>query len=643
MADFRVRSTIREVLYSDRPVSDADAVVRSVARDVLAGDRLGLDSKALTRGVVREVLGAEKPNFGIARVIAEYLVRQPALLVPSSMREVLANGYTGSVLIEQVGSVYQNSATRLPVLPASQVQSITRDGHVAMFAVLDLPLDLPWSYSRTAQQYQLTVQAKVEGLPLSTSRAAALQQLAAMASAYLNPAFVWGMVHSAQEFMLVCQSTDIPYIPPTGALIPLVRQLALQARVEPLPISTETVRSVRQLALQARVEALPISVETAYTAQQLTVIASDPMPLPTSPASAGVVRAFAVQALTPDPNVIGLEYGRQTHQLTAQATDMPEPFGMVLCSADTTMVLQRADYQLPGDMVKTHSGQVHHLALAGYVLPDPPDVWSTSQYSAGWNKYTQLAQAGFYPDPDVLYTAAANSFTPSILELVTQRSPLPLWNSYTRTPTTVQLATQRTIYPDPDDMVGVGVFITGMMEQVASVAVYPPTNLPDGDLIVGQLAEQVASSVTYPNTGIPVSRAEISQLMEQVVSVVVYPSVDLLFSQLRVAGVAQQVATAATYADKGFIWSKVEAAQLVEQVATAASFTDKDAPGSYVRAGQLVEQVARVSVYPDKDVSAAMLRVAELVEVVLTRDLSLYGQPPATRRRDPIIVTRFIW
>lgn len=643
MADFGVSSVIRETLVGDRLGLDAKSTPRSVIRETVVGDRLGLDSKTLVRGLVREVIASEKPSFGIARVFAEYLIKQPALVLPSIIREVLTDGYTASVIIEQVAGAVNLASQSLPMPPISEVISVMQSRQVGQNVTQAyLQNEFPWSLTRSAQSSLKVVSARVEGLPISFTTAASVINLAACRLPVPRPDDVYSRTTTSQLVSLVVISTEIPYVPPIGAYVPLVRQRVVQAYVEPLPLSYSRGAQVVSSVVQAAVEPLPISEVSGAQVSNLAVSAADYDMPRSSVYTAQVVNRVVQTWQGPDPRVG--EVGVASYvTLAVQASDIPAFVGSVISGQSVVKAVQAADYPPPSGLVALMAPQVTSQAVSGSDYATPGDVQSQSAYAFANTMFTQLAPSAFYPDPDGMYVDAANSFTAQVVEVVTQRRLLPWVYSMTPVAQLSQKAVQATYYPPPDELLDRGVTAKLVAEQVAQVADYPSAVLPDSDGLVSLAMQQVAQVSTYPPPTGVYAQARVTLAMQQSMQQAAYADKGTIYSTLKTSLAVGQVLQSATYRDKDDILSYAVASQVAQSVAQAAVYLSKDSPQSRAVVMAAVGQVAQVAGYaPPSQVGSAAV-ATEVVAQVLSRDLSLYGFPPPPRRRRPVILTRYVW
>lgn len=647
MADFGVRSVVRESLVGDRLGLDTKATVRSVVRESLVGDRLGLDAKATVRSVVRETLAAERPWFGVARVMAEYLVKQPSLVIPSIMRELLTDGYTASVRIDQAAAVFNLSTSDLPVQPASEVQSVTGNRQVSNKVVQEyLDNDFAWSLTRTTQVYNVALAARVEALPISNvSNAQSISVVSQVAELgfYAPPGELWGRSSAAQAICLVVISTEIPYVPPSGAYAPQVVNMAVVAS-DPMPLPTSPVYAAQSISavVTAAIEALPISTTTVSQSVSLSVTATDP----TAPIS--VMRSAAVlsQAVHKwqgaDPRVGSVTAG-QAFTLAVGATVMDPLVGAVIAGQYLSKAVLGADYPPVDGLVALYVPQVGSIALTDSAYATPPALWSVSRYAFANTMFTQRAPAAFYPDPEDIYQASIGWLVPQSVKLATQRRPLTWPISQTPTAQFLQNVTQRTFYPPPEEMLQFGITSRLVVEQVACVADYPSTVLPDSDVLSTLVAQQVASVAEYPPAGTLYASVSASMVVEQVAMVSEYADKGAVLSSVSSSLITEQVASVAVFGDKDAVLSYATGSQVIQQVTSVAAYLSKDSPQSFVSAKLIAEQVASVAEYPAKANVGSALTASLAVAQVMTRDLSLYGFPQPPRRRRPVIIARYIW
>lgn len=647
MADFGVRSVVRETLVGDRLGLESKATVRSVVRETLVGDRLGLDSKAIIPSIVRETLSSEPPSFGVARVIAEYLIKQPALAIPSIVRELLTDGYTASVLIEQAAFAGNLATLALPVQPASQVQSITGNRQVSNKVVQSyVDNDLPWSLSRATQVYNVALTARVEALPISDVSAAqsvsAVSQRAEL-GAYALPGELWSRTSAAQVVSLVVISTDIPYIPPIGAYVPHVTNIAVVAS-DPMPLPTSPVYAAQSVntAVVANVEPLPISATTVPQSVSVVVTAADPS-APISVTRSAAVRSQVVHEWQgPDPRVGAVITG-QAFTLAIGATVMDQLVGAVIAGQYISKAVLGADYPPVEGLVALYVPQVSSIAVADSIYPSPGDLQSLSYYAFANTMFSQQAPAAFYPDPDDIYQASIGWFAPQVSKLATQRSPLSWPLSPTPVPQVMQSVTQNTYYPPLDEVQQQGVTSRLVVEQVACVADYPSTVLPDSDATVTLAVEQVAAVADYPPAGTLYASISASLAVEQVAASAEYADKGAVLSSVSSSLVTELVASVAVFGDKDAVVSYATGSQVIQQVTSVAAYLDKDSPQSFAVAGLIVGQVASVAEYPAKANVGSALTASLSVAQVMTRDLSLYGFPPPPRRRRPVVIARYVW
>lgn len=647
MADFGVRSVIRETLVGDRLGLEAKATPASTMRETLVGDRFGLDSKAIIPTIIRETLASERPSFGVARVVAEYLIKQPALTIPSIIREILSDGYTGAALIEQAAFAGNQATLALPVQPASQVQSITSNRHVSNKVVQQyLDNDFAWSLTRATQVYNVALTARVEALPISDVSAAQSISIASQRAelgAYALPDELWSRTSANQVISLVVISSEIPFIPPSGAYVPHVTNIAVVAS-DPMPLPTSPVYAAQSVntAVVANVEAPPISTTTVPQSVSVVVTAAGPS-APISVTRSAVVRSQVVHEWQgPDPRVGAVITG-QTFTLAVGATVMDQLVGAVIAGQYISKAVLGADYPPVEGLVALYVPQVSSIAVADSIYALPGDLQSYSRYAFANTMFSQQAPAAFYPDPDDIYQASIGWFTPQVSKLATQRSPLDWPLSPTPVPQVVQNVTQNTYYPPPDEVQQQGVTSRLVVEQVACVAEYPSTVLPDSDGIASMVVEQVAMVAVYPPAGTLYASIRASLAVEQVASSAEYADKGAVLSAVSSSLITELVASVAVFGDKDAVVSYATGSQVIQQVTSVAAYLDKDSPQSFAVAGLIVGQVASVAEYPAKANVGSALTVSLSVAQVMTRDLSLYGFPPPPRRRRPVIIARYVW
>jgi hypothetical protein len=647
MADFGVRSVIRESLVGDRLGLEVKAVTPSIIRESLVGDRLGLDSKAITPSIIRETIAAERPSFGAARVVAEYLIKQPALVIPTIMREILTDGYTASVLIEQAAFAGNLATLALPVRPASEVQSITSNRQVSNKVVQSyVDNDFAWSLTRATQVYNVALTARVEALPISDVSAAqsvSVVSQRAELGAYALPGELWSRTSAAQVISLVVISTEIPYVPPSGAYAPHVTNIAVVAS-DPMPLPTSPVYAAQSVnaAIVANVEPLPISATTVSQSVSVVVTAADPS-APVSMTRSAAVRSQVVHEWQgPDPRV-GAVIAGQTFTLAVGATVMDPLVGAVIAGQYISKAVLGADYPPVEGLVALYVPQVGSVAVTDSLYTPASAVQSASAYAFANTMFSQQAPAAFYPDPDDMYQAAAGWFSPQAVGLATQRRPLSWPLSQTPTAQVLQNVTQRTPYPSPEEMLQFGVTTRLAVEQVACVADYPSTVLPDSDATVTLAIEQVASVAEYPPAGTLYASISASLTVEQVASSAEYADKGAVLSHVAAPLVTELVASVAVFGDKDAVVSYATGSQVVQQVTSVAAYLSKDDPQSFAVAGLIVGQAASVAEYPAKANVGSALTATLSVAQVMSRDLSLYGFPAPPRRRRPLVIARFVW
>lgn len=643
MADFGVRSAVRETLVVNDPTPDQKAQIRSTVREILFLEKPDFGIRAAVRESVVSSDPTPDQRAQVRNVIREMIIRPPWMGVRSTVRETLYIGDTAPLIENYAHSV--NSVTiSNPQEPIDNILSIMSYAFTFNAAIQQWSdNEFPTGFQEFSQVYGLAVQGKTPEASISlTSDSQVVSTAMQKAEAGLYPVIpeIQSTSNALQVYNLTVISRDIAYVPESGAFVPSSVNIAVQAFVEGIPISPVDVPQVTTLTLAgADYDGIPESPASVTSAFNIAVAAADaePVPIspmrdsqviniavidadytgmPTSPATSGQVVTTAVHEWQGPDSVVGAVISAETVTLTVTDTTMDPYVGAVINGQLTHKAVIDTTYPDPSGMVSLWVPAVFNNAVldADYALAS--DVSSFTRYAFANTRFTQLAPEAFYPDPGEMYVEASQWFVYQNIEKVVGANVEILPISQTPTPQVLEIVTMRADYPPVSTDEGFQVFLA---------------------------AGSVLTKTTYPSTVEPASDVTADLVFSEVLTRVDYPGKDEGFSFASANLVTEQVLSTATYGDKDASVSYAKSDLVVEQMLLTAEYLDKDLAQSYLSTSLVVEQVAGAAIYPPKDEVGSAAVVSGITEMLLRRDLSLYGPPPPKRRRNPIVITRYVW
>lgn len=586
----------------------------------------------------------------------------------------IASGARVAFLIEQVevgAPVYVPQLTEMAtqkkdVPPLSEVISYERVTLAALQVTIKYPdLDVPFPLStmRSAQLIEMVVQAKPVSVQ-SYEKAAQIKSMAVSRFNYTIPGDLWSMQQTAQSYILVCQSLDIPYQPQSGVF---ARQNVVQVVMasEPLPIWTSPAYA-GQLALQCvqkrPVEFLPNSISRAGQAfSQVTQPTEMPVPIgmehtaqvvqllvtPTvMPENVGMVMdgQSVMQVVTAYPDEKPISRTRVTQEFikVLHARVEPLPISQVAVTQEVIKVLHQSAYPLPDEMVVLFAGQMVQQIVSATEYP-PAYQPSPTMSPQVLVQFSTKPPASEYPSPEIVYEQSRKARVAQFPEMITQRLLMSLPISITRVPQMLISAVMRAEYDKPEDMANSGIFIRQAIEHVSVVAEYPTAGDPQSTVEVTQVVNQVAVEAEYPDAHLPVNYAITTQVVEQVSLVDAFPDPADMSSPVQVLQVTEGVGIAADYPDAGALHAPIVSYQVSEQVSLAAAYPDKDSPQSYAQVMQVLQLASIRATYPNKDLPQSTIRAYQVRQQVARRDLTMYQLPVPPRRHRVRIVFRYVY
>lgn len=386
--------------------------------------------------------------------------------------------------VEPLPASYSSAAQSLvqAVIPANFDEHTVGVEHVkttTSYAVSGLPLEMWWSYTRTAQMVSRVLQqSNDQTLPQSTTRVwtvasqylhktdlfptislirtAEVGQIVTMsADDYLPPInmLVWGAAGHA-DMQVLQQATDYPDpgVPTTAAVVPGAYLFYVQDSHYDSPediwdrSKVQTTGQVYELVPQRRPLGMPISYNPVAQFVEL-VTAFRFMEKPGDIANSGV-------------------FVSQITQPIAQVAEYPDP-------------------HLPSSPI-TVSQVIEHVAVPA----DYPDVHLPTSDAVVGQILEHVAQVDDFPDP-------ANMFRPLIVSQV------------------LQSVSQETTYPAWDTL-HKPVSVSQIVEHVSVTAIYPDKDQPQSLVKVTQVLQQVADKANYPDKDAPQSTLRVHQVFETV-------------------------------------------------------------------------------------------------------------------------------
>jgi len=684
----RLHQLSRDVLTAGTPANDTKVRAHTpLAKDMLvqAITRASLYQQSKDMLTVRTTKPSEPSR--LYRMYTQVLYRVLDLTLYQLQKDTLKKLDQVPTIFAKYSQNLQAVTQRSVVLPMASVISVeTARQSVSM--VLQKSDDMPFVWSKTrVTQGRLQVVQSLPNSVISVERVPQARNLVTSRAAMPVPLDMVSMENAGQNVLLICQSLDIPYQPTSGIYAHQQTVMAVQASSgmamwrSPASVAQYSVRVVQKLTR----EPFPRSLITVGE-QVSQVVQGVHMSVPLGMQETAQNASQVVQA-TDMPVPVGMELATQAVQLTAQQTVMPQGIGMVIAAQEVAQVLQksdaplpisnervaqevsqvlqarplilpisqervkvgvnlvsqRADYEVPGNMLaRTRAAQARVLVLQPTEY-GPVVRQSQTTLPQARLVFTLRADPSWYLSPATLYDRSRFVFAPQFVELTAQLVPggQP-WSKSCVAQYSILTATH-TNEPSPSQMANSGVFAHQTIAQIGYEATYFSTDFPVSDADVYQVNQQYAMQATYPDAFLPTNYAVTFKIDKQIAFEVVYDAPESLFLPVTAAQVTEHFALASGYPDPEALHQPIQAFLVTQQLSVSATYPGKDVIQSSDRVAQLAQQTAITAKYPDKSTPQATERVMQVRNSIVTRDTSMYQLPVRPRRHRVRINVRLVY
>lgn len=635
----------RQWLVGDHLPQEAYHVLYSEDRQFLVSDRASANLYAQHTQVLYRVLDMEL--FSESRQMLAVLDATPSVV------GAYAQGMSGVVSSRPVPP---------PALTISY-ETVNQSFQLVTQASPDLPF--LWSPVSVGHQAVQVVQSK-EITAQSAESVPSVVSTAAGRAVYTRPEDVTSVSAVAAAGVLVCQSSEIPYIPPSGEYVP--QQVVAVTQAADYPSSYRSMSSVRSAAVKVAQRRTPEKLPRSKTraagtvTQAVTQRDSEGLPLGWQMSAQSFSQAVTATEM---PQPVGVVQGSCVSSLAVSPSVMPEPVGAVesagafalaLTQSDVlglpsspvdtpsvaSLAITRSDYDLPGDVLAAERSSALSQLVTQSVEYPAAEIRSFSSYGQGRLQYTQATSADVYPDLDGVYAASKFAFSASVQAMTVQQSLSALPLSRMRAPQLRVISLSSLPQASLEEISNRGVFNYQAIEHVAVSTEYPATNDPISYVDAHQVLSHAAFTATYPPA---VNQVDVSahQVMQHAMVASFYPDPSDQHSPVSVYQAASNIATTDSFRDAGSLHAPVLMFSLSEAVAFGSNYPNKDTPQSAAQVAAVTQSAAFRSAYPGKDTAQSLAQVGQVRQNIARRDSSMYEMPAPPRRHRVRIVCRVVY